>query len=70
MQQGDIDGVIALFERIKQIDPVSGFSSLINARQFPDDVKTLERMEKVATQPRSFIDTQKNKLTLNSHLLG
>jgi tetratricopeptide (TPR) repeat protein len=51
MQQGDIDGAIALFERIKQIDPVSGFSSLINARQFPDDVKTLERMEKVATQP-------------------
>lgn len=51
MQQGDIDGAIALYERIKQIDPVTGFSALINARQFPDDVHTLERMEKIAKQP-------------------
>lgn len=51
MQQGDIDGAIALYKRIKQIDPVSGFSGLINARQFPDDLQTLARMEKFAKQP-------------------
>ena len=53
MQQGDIDGAITLFERIKQVDPIKGFSALINARQFPNDLRTLERMEKVAKQPSS-----------------
>lgn len=51
MQRGRIDEAIALFERIKQIDPAKGYSSLINARQFPDDVETLARMEKAARQP-------------------
>ncbi|MHA2939114.1 sulfotransferase [Vibrio sp. RC27] len=51
MQCGNIDTAIELFERIKEIDPAKGYSSLINARRFPDDVETLNRMEKVARQP-------------------
>jgi tetratricopeptide (TPR) repeat protein len=50
MQCGKIDDAIALFERVKDIDPTKGYSSLINARQFPDDEITLTRMEKVARQ--------------------
>ena len=51
MQRGNIDKAVELFERIKQINPAKGYSSLINARQFPDDEKTLQRIEKVARQP-------------------
>jgi len=51
MQRGRIDEAIALFERIRDIDPAKGYSSLISARQFPEDVETLERMEKAARQP-------------------
>lgn len=51
MQRGNIDEAIELFERIKQIDPVKGFSSLINARQFPEDDETLLRMEHAARLP-------------------
>jgi tetratricopeptide (TPR) repeat protein len=50
MQRGNIDEAIALFERVKAIDPAKGYSSLINARQFPEDVATLEHMEKAARQ--------------------
>lgn len=51
MQRGRIDEAIALFERIKQVDPAKGYASLITARQFPDDVETLARLEKAARQP-------------------
>jgi len=51
MQRGQLDEAIALYERIKAINPAKGYSSLINARQFPDDEETLVRMEKVARQP-------------------
>ncbi|WP_298450568.1 tetratricopeptide repeat-containing sulfotransferase family protein [uncultured Marinobacter sp.] len=51
MQRGRIDEALALFERIKQIDPAKGYASLINARRFPDDEQTLERMEGIARQP-------------------
>ena len=51
MQRGQIDEAIALFERIKEIDPAKGYSSLINARRFPEDDDTLTRMEKLARQP-------------------
>jgi tetratricopeptide (TPR) repeat protein len=51
MQLGKIDEAIELFERIKAINPAKGYSSLINARQFPDDEETLSRMEKLARQP-------------------
>mgnify|MGYP000158444028 CR=1 FL=1 len=51
MQCGKMDDAIALFERIKSIDPVKGYASLINARQFPEDDASLVRMEKIARQP-------------------
>ncbi|UTW07208.1 tetratricopeptide repeat-containing sulfotransferase family protein [Pseudomonas benzenivorans] len=51
MQRGKIDEAVALFERIRQVDPPRGYASLINARQFPEDVETLERMEQAARQP-------------------
>ena len=51
MQRGNIDEAVALFERIKQIDPAKGYSSLINARRFPDDDATLEKIEQAARQP-------------------
>ncbi len=51
LQLGRIDEAIGLFERIREIDPAKGVASLINARQFPDDEETLERMEKLAHQP-------------------
>jgi len=51
MQQGHIDEALALFERVKAIDPLKGHSALINARRFPEDIETLEKMEKAAKQP-------------------
>ena len=50
MQRGNIEQAVALFERVKEIDPAKGYSSLINARHFPEDNDTLLRMEKVARQ--------------------
>ncbi|MDX8381142.1 MAG: sulfotransferase [Ghiorsea sp.] len=51
MQCGKIDEAIELFERIKMIDPAQGYSALINARQFPEDESTLERIEIAARKP-------------------
>ena len=51
LQRGRIDEAVDLFERIRQIDPVKGYSSLINARRFPDDEETLNRIEQYARQP-------------------
>lgn len=51
MQQGKIDEALTLFERIKEVDPIKGYSSLINARQYPDDDAILEKIEKAAQKP-------------------
>ncbi|ABM04552.1 sulfotransferase containing TPR domain [Psychromonas ingrahamii 37] len=51
MQQGHIDEALELFERVKQIDPIKGHSALINARRFPEDVETLDKMAAAAKQP-------------------
>lgn len=51
MQQGNLDEAISLFERVKQVDPVVGYSALINARHFPDDEQTLLTMQKAAQMP-------------------
>ena len=48
---GNIDEALALFEQVHRIDPVKGQSVLINARRFPEDVQTLERMELAAEKP-------------------
>ena len=51
MQRGQIDEALELFERVKQIDPIKGYSALINARRFPEDEATLEKMEAAAARP-------------------
>lgn len=51
MQCGQIEEAITLFERIKEIDPAKGYSALINARRFPEDRETLDRLEWMARQP-------------------
>nr|VFJ62841.1 MAG: Tetratricopeptide repeat-containing protein [Candidatus Kentron sp. DK] len=51
MQRGNIDEAVALYERIKTIDPVTGYTALINARHFPEDDETLEKLEKAARTP-------------------
>ncbi|WP_422101808.1 sulfotransferase [Vreelandella sp.] len=51
MQLGRIDDAIALFEQVKALDPVRGHAALINARRFPDDDTTLQRLEALARRP-------------------
>jgi len=51
LQRGEIDQAISLYERVKAIDPVQGLSSLINARQFPEDSDTLQKLENAAHRP-------------------
>ena len=51
MQLGRIDDAVALFEQVKALDPVRGHAALINARRFPDDDATLQRLEAVARRP-------------------
>jgi tetratricopeptide (TPR) repeat protein len=51
LQQGKIDEALALFERIKAVDPIKGITSLISARRYPEDEETLEKMAKAAEKP-------------------
>lgn len=51
MQQGNIDEAIELFERVKLLDPVAGHTALINVRHFPEDIETLDNLEKAARIP-------------------
>lgn len=51
MQLGRIDEAIALFEQVQALDPVRGHAALINARRFPDDDTTLQRLEALARVP-------------------
>ncbi|PSJ47730.1 hypothetical protein C7H85_02595 [Zobellella endophytica] len=51
MQLGRIDEAVECFEQLKSIDPARGHSALINARHFPDDDATLERLETLARTP-------------------
>lgn len=51
LQQGHIDEAVALFERVKEIDPLKGYSALINVRRFPDDVYILDKMAVAASNP-------------------
>ena len=51
LQCGRLDEALALFERIKALDPVSGHAALISARRFPDDEASLQRLEQLARQP-------------------
>lgn len=51
MQQGNIDEALVLFEQVKAIDPLKGYSALINARRFPEDIDTLDKMATAANKP-------------------
>ncbi len=51
LQQGKIEEALALFERIKAVDPIKGIASLISARRYPEDEETLEKMAKAAERP-------------------
>lgn len=51
MQVGRIDEAVACFEQVGVIDPARGHAALINARRFPDDDATLERLETLARTP-------------------
>lgn len=51
LQLGRIEEAVALFERVKELDPVRGYASLINARRFPEDDATLHHLEVLARRP-------------------
>ena len=51
MQRGRIDEALVLLEQVKQLDPIKGHISLINARQFPENSETLAQLEKAAKLP-------------------
>jgi tetratricopeptide (TPR) repeat protein len=53
MQLGQIDDAVALFERVKAIDPARGHGSLINARRYPEDEGALQRLERLARTPNA-----------------
>ncbi len=51
MQQGHIDEALELFEQVKALDPLKGYSALINARRFPDKIDILNKLEQAALSP-------------------
>ncbi|MCK2085130.1 tetratricopeptide repeat protein [Aeromonas sp. 3925] len=51
LQLGRLEEAVALFERVKVLDPVRGHSALINARRFPEDDATLHHLEMLARRP-------------------
>ena len=51
MQLGRLDDAIGLFERVRDLDPATGYAALISARQFPEDATTLERLQQLAHRP-------------------
>ncbi len=51
LQAGEIDEAITLFEQISAFDPITSYTSLITARQFPEDTETLHRLERAAKMP-------------------
>lgn len=50
MQEGDIEEAITCFEKASELNP-SALSHLIEARIFPDDEKTIEKMKRIAVNP-------------------
>jgi len=51
MQLGRIDEAVELFERVTAVDPTRGHGALLNARRFPKDPETLQRLEQLARTP-------------------
>jgi tetratricopeptide (TPR) repeat protein len=48
---GRIAEAVVLFERVKDIDPTRGDWALMNARRFPEDEESLQRLEQLARTP-------------------
>gem|GEM_PF-8649 len=51
MQVGRVDEAVELYEQLKSISPIAGWSQLIHARQVPEDPAILEQMEQAARRP-------------------
>lgn len=51
MQLGRVDEATALFEEMKKVAPLQGWSQLIQAREVPDDPRVLEQMALAARRP-------------------
>jgi tetratricopeptide (TPR) repeat protein len=51
VQLGRVDEAVKIFEELKEIAPLQGWSQLIHARTIPEDPKVLEQMEKAALRP-------------------
>ena len=51
MQLGRVDEATALFEEMKKVAPLQGWSQLIQARELPDDPRVLEQMALAARRP-------------------
>jgi len=51
MQLGRVSEAVALFEEVREIAPLQGWSQLIHARKVPDDPKILEQMAEAAHRP-------------------
>jgi len=51
MQRGKVDEATALFEELKKIAPLQGWSQLIHAREVPEDPNVLAQMALAAHRP-------------------
>ncbi|MFM6959690.1 MAG: sulfotransferase [Schleiferiaceae bacterium] len=51
MQNGKVDEAMDLFQQVRAVAPLQGWSQLIHAREVPDDPEVLENMERAARQP-------------------
>ncbi|WP_054695250.1 tetratricopeptide repeat protein [Geotalea toluenoxydans] len=51
MQRGHVDQAMKLYEDLKKVAPLQGWSQLIQARKVPDDSKVLEQMALAARRP-------------------
>lgn len=51
MQLGKVDEATALFEELKRVAPLQGWSQLIQAREVPDDPRVLEQIALAAHRP-------------------
>lgn len=51
MQLGKIDQAIEIYQQMKSIAPIQGYSALINARHFPETEEELDKIEQVAHSP-------------------
>jgi len=51
VQVGRVDEAVEIFDELKKIAPLQGWSQLIHARKVPEDPKVLEQMEKAALRP-------------------